>query len=124
MGRSQTMSTIFCPLLSTYPPPVDICDGIPLMLLEKICTLLTFPLTPKSRSNELYVNLTVNTSQIRLHNIRAVGTLGGGAGGGESPSLILQTTTSPPLPPDFITFLRPLPCKYIIKYVLNKHRNI
>ena len=42
-GRSQTMLTIFCPLLTTYvrkyPPHVDICDGIPLLLQEKICTV-------------------------------------------------------------------------------------
>ena len=30
-GRSQTTLTIFCPLLNTWSPPVDFCEGIPLL---------------------------------------------------------------------------------------------
>ena len=26
------MLKIYCPLLTTYPPPVDICEGIPLLI--------------------------------------------------------------------------------------------
>ena len=32
LGRSQTTLIRFCPLLTTYLPPVDICDGISLLL--------------------------------------------------------------------------------------------
>ena len=45
-GRSQTTVTIFCPLLATYLPPLDICDGISISILGKICIPLTFIVQP------------------------------------------------------------------------------
>ena len=45
-GRSKTTLTRFCPLLTTYLPTVDICEGITLMVQWKICIQLTFPVPP------------------------------------------------------------------------------
>ena len=45
-GRSLITLTKFCPLLTTYLPPFDIGEGTPLLLYGKICTSLTFPVTP------------------------------------------------------------------------------
>ena len=35
MMHSQTMLTRFCPLLTTYPLPVDIFEGIPSMKIRE-----------------------------------------------------------------------------------------
>ena len=36
-GRSQATLTTFCPFLTSYPHPVDVCEWIPLLKLGKIC---------------------------------------------------------------------------------------
>ena len=47
-GRSQTTLTKFCPVLTTYPPSVDICEGIRLLKKGKnhIGIQLTFSVPP------------------------------------------------------------------------------
>ena len=47
LGRSLTTLTQFCLLLTIFLPPVDICDGIPLILQQgKICLQLTYSVPP------------------------------------------------------------------------------
>ena len=45
-GRSQPMLKIYCPLLTTYPPPVDICEGIPLLIKENLAFCWYFQYVP------------------------------------------------------------------------------
>ena len=45
-GRSLKMLAKFVPLMTTYLPLVDIGEGIPLLLQEKICIPLTISVPP------------------------------------------------------------------------------
>ena len=60
-GRPQTRLTEFCPLLTTYPPPVDICE-----IRGKICIPLKYPVPVPTSSCQRSLWMTPNNIELQV----------------------------------------------------------